>query len=154
VDYLVVYQCEMLRRRVNAASSGPIDLVPSPKGLKSVTAALAKAATVKLGPAPRLAITRTLKSGRKYHGFLDLFVEFADGSTIALEIDRANKRWSLAKLQYASQELDSCSLWARWRGVVALPPGSGVEILDLSSYANLVPPKALAVPRQESFGHI
>jgi hypothetical protein len=62
-----VYQCEMLRRRVNAASSGPIDLVPSPKGLKSVTAALAKTLTVKLGPASAGQLAAQLLQGVVVH---------------------------------------------------------------------------------------
>jgi len=45
VDYLVVYQCGMLRRRVNATASGPIDLGPSPEGLKAVTAELSGSVT-------------------------------------------------------------------------------------------------------------
>jgi len=57
----------MLRRRVNATASGPVDLGPSPKGLKAVTAAVAKAATVKLGPAPARQLATQLLQGVVVH---------------------------------------------------------------------------------------
>ena len=47
------------------------------------------------------------------------------------EIDRANKRASVHKLQLARQRLPALALWIRWRGVTMAPP-AGIQLLDLS----------------------
>ena len=52
VDYLIVYHCGMLRRRVCAASSGPVDLGPSPTGLKAITGAQSPLETARLKDVP------------------------------------------------------------------------------------------------------
>ena len=67
VDYLVVYQCGMLRRRVNRVASGPVDLGPSPEGLKTVTAALSGLVTAAMDPAAALGLATHLVRGVGEH---------------------------------------------------------------------------------------
>jgi hypothetical protein len=67
VDYLIVYHCGMLRRRVCAASSGPVDLGPSPAGLKAITGALSKAITANMGPAASRQFATQLLEGVVVH---------------------------------------------------------------------------------------
>ena len=65
-------------------------------------------------------------------GRLDVLASFADGSVLAIEIDRANKRASVHKLQLARQRLPALALWIRWRGVAMAPPAD-IQLLDLSA---------------------
>ena len=120
VDYLVVYQCEMLRRRVNAASSGPIDLGPSPKGLKSVTAALAKAATVKMNAASARQLAAQLLQGVVVH-LRSIPLGLAIDSLIETEFEvfRETQRRVLAdQLRENEQALDAAGAGLLPRRVV------------------------------------
>lgn len=48
-------------------------------------------------------------------GRLDLVATFPDGSTLAIEIDRAFKNWSARKLRHA-KAAGMVELWIRWSG--------------------------------------
>lgn len=56
------------------------------------------------------AARRTRKSGFPYRGYVDFLVD----GWLAIEIDSANKRWSLAKLEQASQR-GFIAVWIRWK---------------------------------------
>ena len=79
-----------------------------------------------------VGLSRTVQSGRVYQGHLDLFARFDDGSSVAIEIDRGNKLWSLRKLEYVAGESGSTALWVRWHGRVSMPTGSCVTVLNLA----------------------
>ncbi len=66
-----------------------------------------------------------LKDGTTYHmnGRIDLYAESPNGKKIAIEIDRANKIWSLTKLNFCNKELDMLPVWIRWKGTI-------VEVLN------------------------
>jgi len=60
-----------------------------------------------------------------------VFGRFDDGSTLAIEIDRAYKAWSLAKLRHAAQT-GSSALWLRWDGTPPPYRHGEVQVLDLT----------------------
>ncbi|MGW5441414.1 hypothetical protein [Nocardia asteroides] len=72
-------------------------------------------------------IERTI-NGRVYSGRVDVVCERSWWRPpIAIEIDRANKSWSVDKL-VAEAEAGHVALWVRWRGetVIDLPPTVGL----------------------------
>lgn len=79
------------------------------------------------------------RSIRSRVGHLDLMAQFADGSSLAIEIDRTNKQWSIEKLESAL-EAGSLGLWVRWRGA-APADHPAIPVLDLNG-----PSVALADP--------
>ncbi|UGT58866.1 hypothetical protein [Nocardia asteroides] len=78
-------------------------------------------------------IERSSANGRTYRGRLDVVCERSWWRPpIAIEIDRANKRWSLDKL-IAEADAGHVALWVRWHGdtVIEVPPRVGlVDIRD------------------------
>ena len=109
VDYLIVYHCEMLRRRVCAASSGPVDLGPSPTGLKAITGALSKAIAAKMGPAAARQFATQLLEGVVVH-LRSIPLALAIDSDIETEFEalRETQRRVLAQqLRENEQALDA-----------------------------------------------
>jgi hypothetical protein len=83
--------------------------------------------------------TRKLKAGHEYRGFIDLFAVFPDQSSLAIEIDRSNKAWSLEKLEHVATQRNCRVLWIRWRGRVKMPEGCPIPVLDLTKLGSQVP---------------
>jgi hypothetical protein len=51
---------------------------------------------------------------------------------IAIEIDRANKKWSLAKLVQAEKN-GACPIWIRWGGHRVIPVPKFINLIDLTT---------------------
>ena len=110
LDYLIVYHCGMLRRRMSAASLGPVDLGPAPPGLKAITSALPKAAVlVKIGQAAARQFATQLLEGVIVH-LRSIPVALAVDSRIETEFEalRETQRRVLAhQLSENEQALDA-----------------------------------------------
>ncbi|WP_162958357.1 hypothetical protein [Nocardia yunnanensis] len=77
--------------------------------------------------APAL-VERRVSNGRLYRGRIDvLCTRRWWRPAVAVEIDRANKRWSLEKL-IAEADAGHVALWVRWRGdsIIEVPPTVGL----------------------------
>ncbi len=74
------------------------------------------------------------KTGKPYskHGHIDAQLTFPDGSCLAIEIDKGNKRWSLAKLEHCVEHNKWLALWIRWRGVLTKDIPKGILVIELS----------------------
>jgi hypothetical protein len=86
----------------------------------------------------KLDITRTLKSGKEYSGYIDIFANFPDNSKLAIEIDRGNKLWSLEKLAFSADVLQAQAIWIRWRGEIKVQSIGAVRFIDLTLIGNHV----------------
>jgi len=109
VDYLVVFHCGMLRRRVSAAASGPVDLGPSPTGLKAITGTLPKAVIAKIGQAAARQFATQLLEGVVVH-LRSIPLALAVDSSIETELEalRETQRRVLAnQLRENEQALDA-----------------------------------------------
>jgi hypothetical protein len=63
--------------------------------------------------------TRRRRYGRTQNGWLDLECRHRSGMTVAIEIDFANKFWSIEKLA-AEADAGKLAIWVKWGGPVAL----------------------------------
>lgn len=72
------------------------------------------------------------ESARPVIAHLDVFANFPDASSLAIEIDRNNKSWSLDKLDFAKRNLNSECVWIRWRGPVKDFDVTEIPVLDIS----------------------
>ena len=71
-------------------------------------------------------------------GHLDLFGLFPHLTSIAIELDRTNKLWSLDKLLCAHKEFGSLGVWIRWKGEVTVDVPSNISLIDLSYLAHRI----------------
>ncbi len=74
------------------------------------------------------ALVQRIINDRVYNGRLDVVCERSWWRPpVAIEIDRANTRWSLDKL-IAEADAGHIALWVRWRGdtVIDVPPNVGL----------------------------
>lgn len=120
VDYLVVFQCGMLRRRVHGAQSGQVDLGPSPEGLKAITAALSKSLGARMGAAPKRELATQLLQGVVVH-LRSVPLALAIDSSIEAEFPvlRETQRRVLSdQLRENEQALDAASGGLLPQGVV------------------------------------
>lgn len=85
-----------------------------------------------------LDLFRVGAAGAERQCFLGIHGTFSDGSTIAVEVGRANSSRARYALEYAAQELGAASLWVRWRGKVKAEPGEGVQVLDITRLGHKV----------------
>ena len=71
-------------------------------------------------------------SGRLRRGIVDAFIRTTDGRVFAIEVDRANKMWSLDKLSYCSRRFNAVPIWIRWSGALdcTIPPD--IVVADLT----------------------
>ncbi|GAB4546294.1 MAG: hypothetical protein Tsb0013_05000 [Phycisphaerales bacterium] len=64
-------------------------------------------------------------------GRLDLLSVGPDGRALAVEIDRADKQWSVRKLARCAEEFWTDALWIRWRGRVRIEVPETVCLIDM-----------------------
>ena len=83
-------------------------------------------------PPPSSRVAKWGDRSRPRVGHLDIFARFLDGSSLAVEIDRSNKVWSLEKLAFARNVLRSDCVWIRWRGRAVTFAQSEIAIVDIS----------------------
>lgn len=68
---------------------------------------------------------------KEIHGRIDLFAK-RNNESLAIEIDRGNKPWSLKKLEYCIKTYGSKAVWIRWKGEVTSAIPDGVIVYDIS----------------------
>ncbi|MFJ4651130.1 hypothetical protein ACIP5Y_07630 [Nocardia sp. NPDC088792] len=74
-------------------------------------------------------VSRPTRRG-PYRGRLDLLCTSWFRRPIAIEIDRANKMWSLDKLQ-AEADAGASTLWVRWAGDQMIEVPAGIGLVDI-----------------------
>lgn len=72
--------------------------------------------------------------GRRYRGRLDLLCTGWFVRSIAIEIDRSNKTWSLDKL-VAEADAGRITLWVRWAGESVIEVPAAVGLVDIRASA-------------------
>ena len=65
-------------------------------------------------------------------GRLDLLAHAPNGRSLAIEIDRDNKAWSVCKLARCAEEFWTDALWVRWRGSVTHDVPDAVCVIDMT----------------------
>ena len=75
-------------------------------------------------------VTRQGRGGRKYRGRLDLLCTSWFKRAIAIEIDRANKTWSVDKL-LAEADAGNIALWVRWAGTSMIEVPAVIGLVDI-----------------------
>jgi hypothetical protein len=65
-------------------------------------------------------------------GRLDLLAHAPNGRSLAIEIDRDNKAWSVRKLARCAEEFWTDALWVRWRGSVTHDVPDTVCLIDMT----------------------
>jgi len=65
-------------------------------------------------------------------GIVDVFIRTKDNRVFAIEIDRANKRWSLDKLLHCSRRYNAVPIWIRWRGSITRNLPASVVVADIA----------------------
>jgi hypothetical protein len=91
-----------------------------------------------------LEASQVAGAGRKRTGRLDIFARFHDGSSLAVELDRANKTWSLFKLSHMATQFGAEAVWIRWRGTIKFQSCKPVAFVDLTQHGNTLPARASA----------
>jgi hypothetical protein len=81
-------------------------------------------------------------------GYVDVFARFRDRSMLAVELDRGNKAWSLAKLRYCNTVQRTEALWVRWQGLVTPLEDKAVHVLNLCTKET--PPNKLRARHRRS----
>ncbi|MEM1422713.1 MAG: hypothetical protein AAGH64_01795 [Planctomycetota bacterium] len=69
---------------------------------------------------------------RTHRGRLDLLAHAPNGRSLAIEIDRSNKAWSVRKLAGCAEEFWTDALWVRWLGPVTLDVPDTVCVIDMT----------------------
>lgn len=80
-------------------------------------------------PCPNPIVSPT--NGKPRQGYLDLALVDNGRITIAIEIDRSNKRFSLAKLE-AMHSMGALCIWVRWKTLTVLPVIDGIHVISLT----------------------
>lgn len=73
-----------------------------------------------------------VRHDRRTRGRLDLLCQHDSGRSLAVEIDRDDKRWSIDKLARCAEHLWTDALWIRWRGGVTLRVPESVCVIDMT----------------------
>ena len=80
-------------------------------------------------PCPNPIVSPT--TGKLRQGYLDVALIENGRIAVAIEIDRSNKRSSLAKLE-AMQSIGALCIWVRWRTLPVLPTKDGIHVISLA----------------------
>ena len=70
----------------------------------------------------------------------------------AIEIDRANKLWSLDKLSYCGRRFNAIPIWIRWSGRVDCPVPRDIVVVDLTGHSLAVTNDYLLQQREPPAG--
>lgn len=98
----------------------------------------------------RISLSRKVhrKDGREkdVFGHVDLLVTLADGTPVFIEIDRANKQWSLRKLVHCHEIPGTLCVWIRWKGraLAEIPPG--IDVIDIRKRRSTLPRQSNSEP--------
>lgn len=65
-------------------------------------------------------------------GYLDVLATHPDGVTLAIEIDRAHKPWSVEKMLAAGDRYGAMPVWVRWRERLSLRVPDSLCVYDLT----------------------
>lgn len=66
-------------------------------------------------------------------GRIDLIVKSKEGWSLAIEIDRSNKKWSLEKIKnFQANNPKTFGVWIRWGGRVKKLDTSSIVLVDLT----------------------
>ena len=80
-------------------------------------------------PCPNPIVSPT--TGKLRQGYLDLALIENGRIAVAIEIDRSNKRFSLAKLE-AMKSIGALCIWVRWKTLPVLSTNDGIHVISLA----------------------
>jgi hypothetical protein len=73
------------------------------------------------------------KTGIFRKGRIDVLMVY-NNERVVIEIDRANKRWSIDKLNYCHERFGWFPLWIRWKGFGVIQVPKHINVLDLTKH--------------------